>query len=179
MSKQVVLCATSQDSRTAGQQDSRTAGQQDSRTAGQQDSRTAGQQDSRTAGAAVRVLVVDDEPMIRMVVQRMLNDCCIVDCAGTALEAVEKAKDGDYDFALMDLHMPEYDGLWLMQNWKLPRKTKVILMTGHVTKEIVRQMFKLGISSYMMKPVTRDEILHQFRCLSKPRHPAETSPTTS
>src|ERR1039458_5970753 len=96
-------------------------------------------------GTAVRVLVVDDEKSILNEMQRMLSGCCAVDCADNAVEAVEKAKERDYDFALMDFRMPRYDGLWLMRNWKLPRRTKIILMTGYLTKELVKQMFALGI----------------------------------
>ena len=97
----------------------------------------------------------------------MLSASCIVDCANTAVEAIEKAKTCHYDFVLMDFHMPDHDGLWLMHNWKLPRKTKIILMTGYLTQELLKQMLELGISSYMVKPLTREGILHVFDDLSK------------
>ena len=115
----------------------------------------------------MRVLIVDDEQQDLTVMQRMLSDCHDVDCASTADEAMEKAKQGDYDFVLLDFMVPEHDGLWLMSNCHFPRKTKVILVTGHLTRELVNQMFRMGISSYMMKPVRREDVLRQLKCLSK------------
>ena len=116
----------------------------------------------------MRVLVVDDEKMILAVMQRLLKNCCEVDCAGGAIEAMEKTGKNEYDFVLLDFMMPKYDGMWLMRNWKLPNRTKIILMTGYQNKELVRQMFDLGISSYLVKPVTREDVLQQFERLSKP-----------
>ena len=116
----------------------------------------------------MNVLIIDDDKNMLTAMDRMLSDCCTVDCAGSAAEAVEKVKEGNYDFALMDFMMPDHDGLWLMCNCHFPRKTKVILVTGYLNKELVKQMFKLGVSSYMVKPVTREDVLRQFECLSKP-----------
>ena len=116
----------------------------------------------------MRVLIVDDEKMILTVMQRLLRDCCEVDCAGGAIEAMEKTSGKEYDFVLLDFMMPKYDGLWLMRNWKLPSRTKIILVTGYQNKELMRQMFELGVSSYLVKPVTREVVLQQFERLSKP-----------
>ena len=126
----------------------------------------------------MRVLIVDDEKNILSAMQRMLGDCCSVDCACSAVEAVEKAKAGEYDFVLLDFMMPQRDGLWFMNNCRFHRKTKVILLTGYLNKELVKQMFKLGVSSYMVKPVSREDVLRQFDYLSKPC-PVETVPATS
>ena len=116
----------------------------------------------------MRVLVVDDEQMILTAMQRLLRDSCAVDCAGGAIEAMEKVKQVDYDFVLLDYMMPNHDGRWFMRNCQFPSKTKIILVTGYANKELVRQMFELGISGYMVKPITREEVLQQFESLSRP-----------
>ena len=126
----------------------------------------------------MRVLIVDDEEKVLLAMRRMLSDCCAVDCAGSATEAMEKAKSGEYDFVLLDFNMPKQDGLWFMRNCRLPRKAKIILLTAYLNKQLVKEMFKLGLSSYLMKPVTREDVLRHFECLSNAR-PAERLQATA
>ena len=125
----------------------------------------------------MRVLIVDDEEKVLMAMRRMLSDCCAVDCAGNAAEALEKTKESQYDFVLLDFNMPKQDGLWFMRNCKLPRKAKIILLTAYLNKQLVKEMFKLGLSSYLMKPVTREDVLRHFECLSKPHSAEQVSVT--
>jgi response regulator of citrate/malate metabolism len=58
--------------------------------------------------------------------------------------------------------MPVNDGIWFMKNAKLPRRTRVILMTAFVDNEVISQMFKLGAVGYLIKPFDSKELLRHI-----------------
>ena len=116
-----------------------------------------------TAPAKKRVLAVDDDSRILQVLRFILEDHGFeVHDANSALEGLEKAKSNDYDFVLVDLKMPDNDGLWFVRNAKLPRKTKVLLVTAYLDRNIVNEMFKYGIVGYVSKPFDEDEIIRHL-----------------
>lgn len=110
-----------------------------------------------------KVLAIDDDPRILQVLRLILesNDF-LVECANGAAEGLAKAKTGSYDFVLVDLKMPEKDGLWFVKNAGLPRRTKVLLVTAFLDRSIVNEMFKHGISGYVTKPFDAAEILRHL-----------------
>jgi response regulator NasT len=92
-----------------------------------------------------------------------------VDCRDNANEALSMAEKGGYDFVLIDYKMPDNDGLWFMEHVHLPRRTKALLMTGHVNRDVIKRMFKLGVSGYLIKPFRDQELLLHLDYYSKPR----------
>jgi two-component system, response regulator PdtaR len=111
----------------------------------------------------MKILVLDDHAGFRAEVMGMLtrNGHEAVG-AGSADEAIPLAENGDYDFVLVDFSMPEHDGIWFMRNAKLPRHTKALLVTAHVEKEMMRQMFRLGVVGYIIKPFTETNLTSQL-----------------
>jgi len=117
----------------------------------------------------VKILVLDDHDGFRDEVLGMLSrhDHKGVG-VGNAEAAIPLAESGDYDFVLVDFSMPKHDGIWFMQNVTLPRKTKAVLVTAHVHREMMVEMFKFGIVGYLIKPFDEEHLL---------RHLAFYSPT--
>jgi CheY-like chemotaxis protein len=108
----------------------------------------------------MKILLVDDEASLLYAMRAMLAEHRYeVDCLDNASEAVAMAEEGGYDLVLIDYRMPDNDGLWFMEHVKLPRGTKALLMTGHVNREIIKRMFKLGVSGYLIKPFRDQELL--------------------
>ena len=77
----------------------------------------------------------------------------------TADQALPLVKDGTYDFVLVDYQMPEHDGIWFMQNVKLPPRTKAILVTAQVNRKVIEAMFKVGASGYLIKPFEEADLM--------------------
>jgi len=111
----------------------------------------------------MNVLVLDDDEDLgsairEILLMRNLN----VDCCTSAPEAIEKLSDKQYDVILVDYVMPQRDGLWFMHHAKVPRSTKVLLMTGHIERQVINKMFDLGACGYIIKPFDEDELLRNL-----------------
>ena len=124
----------------------------------------------------MRFLLVDDD-------QGVLNVVCAiltaqghhVDSCTNARDGIEIATKGDYDFVLVDYKMPENDGIWFMSNAKLPRKTKALLMTAYVNRDVINRMFELGASGYLIKPFDREDLLHHIDFFAQARVGSSTT----
>ena len=112
----------------------------------------------------MKILVVDDDKILLEEVAKILSkNGHSVDCADNAVTAVEMTKSNSYDFVLVDYRMPEHDGIWFMKNVSLPRKTKALLVTSLIDRDVISQMFKCGIAGYIIKPFDEDELLRHLR----------------
>ncbi len=86
-----------------------------------------------------------------------------VDLAEDAIPMVEKGK---YDIVLVDYNMPGQNGLWFMKHVNLPSSTKAILVTAHVNRRMIHEMFKTGVSGYIIKPFDEMALMKnlEFHC---------------
>ncbi len=66
--------------------------------------------------------------------------------------------------------MPVRDGIWFMENAKLPRRTKVLLVTAHVYRKMINRMFRLGVTGYIIKPFDETGLLRQLETYSQTNH---------
>ena len=85
---------------------------------------------------AERILVVDDEPDICSLVSEILSDEGYkVSAAGNAKSACEQIAKTQYDLVLLDIWMPDQDGITLLKEWKEGHTVgcPVIMMSGHGT----------------------------------------------
>jgi DNA-binding NtrC family response regulator len=111
---------------------------------------------------ALRVLVVDDEPLIRWFLTEALTDCGyeVVEAtdARTAREAVRGAA-GDFDVVLLDYRLPDSEDLSLLAaiRQQAPR-TAIILMTAFGTPEVVRGALDLGAFRVVGKPLEMHDL---------------------
>ncbi len=131
---------------------------------------TAGEPLAQTLPA--RILVVDDEEMIRYLLENALaRQGYMVVCAGSGQAALKQLEGGTFDLVLTDLQMPEMDGLELLRRTRAAfPATDVIVLTGHATVETAVQAMKEGAYSYLTKPFNLDELLLTVRnCLQARR----------
>lgn len=117
------------------------------------------------------LLVDDDKKLLEEVAKILTRNGHSVDCADNAAGAVAMVKSSGYDFVLVDYRMPEHDGLWFLKNAALPRRTKALLVTSYVDRQAISQMFKSGISGYVVKPFDESELLRHLQFHSENRTP--------
>jgi DNA-binding NarL/FixJ family response regulator len=111
---------------------------------------------------AIRLLVVDDHPVVREGLRSMLSDTAItvVGDAGTAAEAIRVAADVAPDVVLLDLGLPDLDGLSAVARLKQVRaQAAVVVLTMHDDPALVRGAVQAGASGYVLKGVGRQELL--------------------
>ena len=112
--------------------------------------------------SAGNILVVDDEPEIRRLVKEVLEDesyqVITADGADTAQDELEKLHA---DLVLLDIWMPNTDGMALLQKWAdsggLP--CPVVMMSGHGNIETAVEALKLGAYDFIEKPVSMAKLL--------------------
>jgi len=103
----------------------------------------------------VRVLVVDDEPLIRWSLSEALNDLGYdVEEAGDGRSAVDRmSKSPSFDVVLLDFRLPDSNDLHLFSTLReMSPATRVILMTAYGTVEVLDQAVALGAFRVVHKP---------------------------
>jgi two-component system response regulator AlgR len=120
---------------------------------------------------ALRVFIVDDEPPARTRLRDLLNDCSdqlaleIVGEAGNGREALDKLAGIAADVVLLDIRMPQMDGIELAQHLnKLPRPPVVIFTTAYDAYAI--KAFDLRVIDYLLKPIRLGRL---FEALNRAR----------
>lgn len=107
-----------------------------------------------------KILIVDDEKPIRMACAKILSeDGALTMTAADGLEGWEKAKEGGFDLALVDLKMPQMDGMELLARLNAldPDMIKIVI-TGYATLDTAVQAVQKGAYDYIPKPFTPSEL---------------------
>ena len=107
-----------------------------------------------------RVLVIDDDPLIRRSCQRILRQDYDVQLAASGLEGAALAEGGAFDLALVDLKLPDIGGMDILR--LAPDKfpdLPVIMITGYSTIKSAVEAVKVGAYDYIAKPFTPDELV--------------------
>lgn len=112
--------------------------------------------------SAPHILVVDDEPDIRELVKEILEDeGYAVTTAENAATAQEARRARRPDLILLDIWMPDMDGISLLKQWsegdRLP--CPVIIMSGHGTVETAVEATRLGAYDFIEKPLSMNKLL--------------------
>ncbi len=107
-----------------------------------------------------RIMVVDDEKLVRWSISSGLErDHHEVFCAQSGEEAIEKAKEENFDLVITDFKMPGMNGAELLEQLKkLNPETKVVVLTAYSEELSMRRAMKLGACEYIEKPFVVDEI---------------------
>jgi DNA-binding NarL/FixJ family response regulator len=119
--------------------------------------------------SAVKVLVVDDQPLIVEELCEFLESSgyrC-VPCESSQ-QAIERfSEDAEIGLVLSDLHMPDMDGIQLIQELQRlagkRRAFEAIMLTGRADKQDVIKALRAGIADYYQKPIDLDELLEGVR----------------
>lgn len=108
-----------------------------------------------------KLLVVDDENNLRLVVQKELSRLGHdVETESDGEKAWQALEQKDYDVLLCDINMPRLDGISLLRRLKEKRQNhpEVIMLTGHATVETAIEAMKLGAYDYLTKPYRITEL---------------------
>lgn len=115
----------------------------------------------------VQVLVVEDNTMSQKVATLILKRMGYhAEVVNNGLEAIQALESKRYDVLLMDVRMPELDGLEttrrILERWKAPNTPYIIAMTANVQPEARSQCLAMGMNDYLTKPVHVDELEAAF-----------------
>ncbi|HSV37020.1 MAG TPA: response regulator, partial [Ramlibacter sp.] len=108
------------------------------------------------------ILVVDDELGIRDLLSEILNDeGHNVELAENAAQARGARNRSRPDLVLLDIWMPDTDGVTLLKEWSTTGllTMPVIMMSGHATIETAVEATKIGAQSFLEKPITMQKLL--------------------
>lgn len=111
-------------------------------------------------GAPTEILVVDDEPAIRDLLQEGLKDSgyfCTI--ASNGYEALDRLKEHEFSLVLSDIDMPRMDGVKLLRALQEGHPDiEVVMITGVVDVEVALQAIRMGASDYLTKPFHLEEV---------------------
>jgi YesN/AraC family two-component response regulator len=115
--------------------------------------------------ALLRVLVADDEPMYRTLLEKTIAaEGFEVEVALDGQEAIDRLQTTDYDIILTDLAMPRKSGTEVLRAAKKKNKdTVVIIITGFASLDTALAAIKDGVYDYITKPFQIDEIKLTFK----------------
>ncbi|HKP54207.1 MAG TPA: response regulator [Chloroflexia bacterium] len=104
--------------------------------------------------AQTRVVIADDDPIIRMDLREMLAGMGynVEGEAGDGKTAVDLARKGHPDLVIMDIRMPELDGIEAARILTAERIAPVLLLTAYSEPELVRRAAEAGVVNYVVKP---------------------------
>lgn len=124
-----------------------------------------------TAQSRLRLLIVDDQPLIRRGLAMTLAtepDITIVGQAADGLEAIEQALATQPDIVVMDLQMPRASGIVATREItaKLPA-TRVVVLTTYDDDELVFEAICAGAQAYLLKDASEVEVLETLRAVQR------------
>src|ERR1700693_5770454 len=123
----------------------------------------------RTDPSLIRILAVDDHPMLREGIAALLasqSDMKLVGEASTGREALEQFRNHRPDLTLMDLQMPDMDGIEAMVAIRdeFPEARIIVLTTYKGDVQVLRAL-KAGARAYLLKGLLRKELLETIRAV--------------
>lgn len=116
----------------------------------------------------MKILIVDDEELIRTVIKEyVLLEGYEVDEAENGLEAIDKCKNTTYDLIIMDIMMPKLDGYQAVKEIKKNSATPILMLSARGEEYDKLLGFDLGIDDYVMKPFSPKELVARIKAILK------------
>jgi AmiR/NasT family two-component response regulator len=108
----------------------------------------------------LRVLIADDEAVIRLGLRTMLEEMGhqVVGMAADGPSAVKLAAKEQPDLAILDIKMPDMDGLEVAEAITAKRRIPVLMLTAYSDRELVERAAKLAVMAYLVKPVKEADL---------------------
>lgn len=117
-------------------------------------------------GEKPKVLVVDDEDRIRRLIRMYLErEDFIIEEADNGADALTLAIENDYDVILLDIMMPEMDGIEVCERLRQEKNTPVIMLTAKGEESNRVQGFEVGADDYIVKPFSPREVVLRVKAV--------------
>ncbi len=124
-----------------------------------------------TQSRTVRILIVDDQDLIRQTIQMYLEqepDLEIIGYAENGTEALKQIEALEPDIAIVDLEMPDMDGLTTIQIIRDRFiQTKILILSSHDDQQHINQAIEAGAKGYLVKGTPAQELANAVRSLNK------------
>ena len=125
----------------------------------------------------MKVLIVDDEEMIRNVLKEYVvfegNEAYE---AADGMEAVRMCRDNDYDIILMDVMMPKLDGFSAVKEIRKTKDIPVIMLSARGEEYDKLFGFEIGVDDYVTKPFSPKEVMARINAVTKRRSVGKEEP---
>lgn len=122
----------------------------------------------------MKVLIVDDEILIRNVIKEYLKlENIDFDEADNGINALELVKNNNYDCIIMDIMMPKLDGFSTIKEIRKRNNCKIIVLSARTEEFDKLTGFDLGIDDYVTKPFSPKELIARIKAVCK-RNDRET-----
>lgn len=111
--------------------------------------------------AAMRLLIAEDETIIRLDLRELLERAGFEVCAEArdGLEAVELARKEQPDLAILDVKMPHLDGIEAARRILEERPIPIVMLTAYGQKELISRAVEAGVFGYLVKPFREADLL--------------------
>lgn len=125
----------------------------------------------------VSVLLVDDEKdFLEVLTKRLRKRKLRLVAANSGAEAIRTVQETPIDVVVLDMRMPQMDGLQTLREIKrINPGVEVIMLTGHANVETAVEGMELGAFDYLIKPVDIDELLYKLQDAFKKKAMSEQS----
>ena len=122
----------------------------------------------------IKVLLVDDHPLFREGLKYRLSldpEIVVAQEAENGKLALEAMKTSDFDIVLMDINMPEMDGMYVLELIKEQEMDcKVIMLSMHDNKEYILAAMRHGADGYVLKDVPGNELIEAIKKVISGKH---------
>lgn len=123
-----------------------------------------------------RVLVCDDDPLIRESIVEILADEFDVETTSRAVDAIRRIMRTRYAALVLDLNLPGLGGLDAVSTvQRLDMRLPIVVITGYASFEVERAVREKGVFYYLVKPFTVDELSAAVRAAARSRNRGSTS----
>ena len=115
--------------------------------------------------SGVKILLVEDNEMNRFIAIQSLNFVgCVVDEAENGLIALEKLKSNNYDLVLMDIQMPEMDGVEATKQIRavMKKNVPIVALTANAFKHDIDLYLSVGMNDYLIKPYREVDLYNKI-----------------
>ncbi len=119
----------------------------------------------------IRVFLADDHVCVRDGIKALINeqpDMTVIGEAKEGVTTINQCKKLQPDVIVLDISMPGMNGVKIAAQLKrLSPKCKILILTIHDSTAYLRQMLEEGVSGYLVKKVTSEELIHAIRSVAK------------
>jgi len=128
-------------------------------------------------GRPIRVLIIDDHPVVRLGLKTMLESeerIVVTGAVGSAKQGIAEVEKSKPDVVLLDLRMPEMEGVEAITELRrIDQSVRVLVLTNYEEDEYIFRAMRAGAMGYLLKNTPQEEIIravemvhHNERCIS-------------